>query len=139
MNSLIRGHSGVRWKFIEALQSLMTENITPFVPLRSSISASGDLSPLSYVAGTLIGNPSIRVHSCAPGTTERRVIPSPEAFKEHGLTHVTFEAKEHLGLLNGTAFSAAVASLALHDTMHVSVLALIATAMGTEALLGTQG
>lgn len=41
MNSLIRGHSGVRWKFIEALGDLLRENITPFVPLRGSISASG--------------------------------------------------------------------------------------------------
>lgn len=41
MNSLIRGHSGVRWKFIEALGDLLCENITPFVPLRGSISASG--------------------------------------------------------------------------------------------------
>lgn len=41
INSLIRGHSGVRWRFIEALRDLLCENITPFVPLRGSISASG--------------------------------------------------------------------------------------------------
>lgn len=41
MNSLIRGHSGVRWKFIEALGELLSKNITPLVPLRGSISASG--------------------------------------------------------------------------------------------------
>lgn len=41
MNSLIRGHSGVRWEFIEALQQLLSENITPVVPMRGSISASG--------------------------------------------------------------------------------------------------
>lgn len=128
----------MRWKFIEALNGLLEKNVTPFVPLRGSISASGDLSPLSYVAGTLIGNPSIRVHSTGEDGA-RRVISSRDGFKENGLEHVTFEAKEHLGLLNGTAFSAAVASLALHDTMHLSVLALITTAMGTEALLGMQG
>lgn len=85
-------------------------------------------------------------YSSAPCDTDepsakpiRRVVSSRQAYKEHSITHVKFEAKEHLGLLNGTAFSAATASLALQDVMHVSMLALITTAMGTEALLGAQG
>lgn len=41
MNSLIRGHSGVRWELIEKMNDLLRENITPLVPLRGSISASG--------------------------------------------------------------------------------------------------
>lgn len=41
MNSLIRGHSGVRWELIEKMGALLGENITPLVPLRGSISASG--------------------------------------------------------------------------------------------------
>lgn len=41
MNSLIRGHSGVRWELIEKMNELLRNNITPMVPLRGSISASG--------------------------------------------------------------------------------------------------
>ena len=41
MNSLIRGHSGVRWELIERMGALLRENIIPMVPLRGSISASG--------------------------------------------------------------------------------------------------
>ena len=41
MNSLIRGHSGVRWELIEKMNELLSNNITPVVPLRGSISASG--------------------------------------------------------------------------------------------------
>ena len=44
MNSLIRGHSGVRWELIEKMGDLLRENITPLVPLRGSISASGGSS-----------------------------------------------------------------------------------------------
>lgn len=44
MNSLIRGHSGVRWELIERMNALLRENITPLVPLRGSISASGGAS-----------------------------------------------------------------------------------------------
>ena len=41
MNSLVRGHSGVRWELIEKMSELLRNNITPVVPLRGSISASG--------------------------------------------------------------------------------------------------
>ena len=41
VNSLIRGHSGVRWELIEKIVEILRANITPVVPLRASISASG--------------------------------------------------------------------------------------------------
>ena len=41
MNSLIRAHSGVRWELIEKMNELLHANITPLVPLRGTISASG--------------------------------------------------------------------------------------------------
>ena len=41
LNSLVRGHSGVRWELLEKMAVLLRENITPLVPLRGSISASG--------------------------------------------------------------------------------------------------
>ena len=43
INSLIRGHSGVRWELIEKMAGLLRANITPLVPLRGSISASGGM------------------------------------------------------------------------------------------------
>ncbi|KAG6832621.1 hypothetical protein H0H92_014457 [Tricholoma furcatifolium] len=139
MNSLIRGHSGVRWELIEKINELLAANITPVVPLRGSISASGDLSPLSYVAGTLIANPAIRVFHGPARFGARQMSPSIEAFKQHNIEPLTLASKEHLGILNGTAFSASVASLALNDAVHLCLLAQVCTAMGTEALLGTRG
>ena len=47
MNSLIRGHSGVRWELLERMQAILDNNITPLVPLRGSISASGGKSYLA--------------------------------------------------------------------------------------------
>ncbi|KAK0610125.1 L-Aspartase-like protein [Bombardia bombarda] len=58
-NSLLRGHSGVRITTIQSIMDLLHHDLTPVVPLRGSISASGDLSPLSYIAGAIEGNPDV--------------------------------------------------------------------------------
>ncbi|KAJ7321625.1 phenylalanine ammonia-lyase [Mycena albidolilacea] len=136
INSLIRGHSGVRLELIQKMAELLRANVTPLVPLRGSISASGDLSPLSYIAGTLMGNPSIRVFDGPRAAGGRRVVSSVQALKKHNITPIELLSKEHLGILNGTAFSAAVAALALNDATHLAMLAQVCTAMGTEVLLG---
>ncbi|KAM5543889.1 hypothetical protein V8D89_002506 [Ganoderma adspersum] len=139
MNSLIRGHSGVRWELIERMGALLRENVIPLVPLRGSISASGDLSPLSYIAGLLIGNPSIRVFEGPSTPFGRRIVSSREALSTHHIEPITLASKEHLGILNGTAFSASVGALATHEAVHLSLLAQVCTAMCTEAMLGARG
>ena len=57
MNSLIRGHSGVRLELIQQMGHLLREHITPLVPLRGSISSSGGkprdvMSALRYFSHT---------------------------------------------------------------------------------------
>ncbi|KAK7463520.1 Protein pal1 [Stygiomarasmius scandens] len=138
MNSLIRGHSGVRWELVEKINELLRANITPVVPLRGSISASGDLSPLSYIAGSLVGNPSIRVFDGPSTFGPRKMVPSSKALADHSITPITLASKEPLGILNGTAFSASVAALAMNEAVHLSLLSQVCTAMGTEALSGTR-
>src|SRR5262249_36381611 len=68
---------------------------------------------------------------------EEAIISSDKALKLHDLTPIDLGAKEGLGLLNGTAASVAVASLALHEANHLAVLAQVLTAMSCEALHGT--
>lgn len=139
MNSLIRGHSGIRWELVQKMNDLLSANITPVVPLRGSISASGDLAPLSYIAGCLMGNPSIRVFDGPAAFGARRMVSSVEALKAHQIEPIPLAAKEHLGILNGTAFSASVACLVLNDAVHLALLSQVCTAMGTEAPAGSRG
>ncbi|KAL4979764.1 L-Aspartase-like protein [Aspergillus desertorum] len=124
-NSLIRGHSAVR-----------LEIITPVVPLRGSISASGDLTPLAYIAGALEGSSDIYVHCGERKNNE--IVTADKALKELGLEPLTFRPKEALGLLNGTAFSTGAASLVLFEANQLILLTQVLTAMATEALLGTK-
>ncbi|KAJ7647247.1 L-Aspartase-like protein [Roridomyces roridus] len=139
MNSLVRGHSGVRWELIETICNILRANVVPAVPMRGSISASGDLSPLSYVAGLLVGNPSIRAFDGPAAFGSRKMVSSRVALAAHNIEPIALASKEQLGILNGTAFSASVASLALNDAVHLAVLAQVCTAMGTEALIGSRG
>ncbi|KAM6502211.1 phenylalanine ammonium lyase [Amanita muscaria] len=138
MNSLIRGHSGIRWELIEKMRELLAANVIPVVPLRGSISSSGDLSPLSYIAGTIIGNPSIKVYHGPSKPGIRQIGSSRDVLALHNIEPFPLESKEPLGILNGTAFSASVAALALNEAIHLVLLAQVCTAMGTEALMGTR-
>lgn len=117
------------------MQALIRNRITPVVPLRGSISASGDLSPLSYVAGCLAGQPGIWAWVDGPDG-KREMVPSNEALARHGIEATKYEPKEALGILNGTAFSASVAALALHDVENLCLLTQCTTAMAVEALHG---
>ncbi|KAH7304015.1 phenylalanine ammonia-lyase [Stachybotrys elegans] len=132
MNSLLLGVSSVRPVILERMQDLLHHQIIPMIPLRGSISASGDLSPLSYISGAIQGKPTIQVLSRTGQHTY-----ADQAFAKAGLDPVELLAKEGLAMINGTAMSAAAATLALHDTHGFAVLAQALTAMAVEALSGT--
>ena len=113
---------------------LLRNKITPIIPVRGSISASGDLMPLSYIAGVLEGNPDIFVRVQDQGKSQ--VLSAPEALHLCGLQAYVLGPKEGLGLINGTAASAAVACFGLHESKKLVSLAQILVAMSCEALLG---
>ncbi|KAL4929874.1 aromatic amino acid ammonia-lyase [Aspergillus undulatus] len=135
-NSLIRGHSAVRVGIVRNVVTMLNEDFTPVVPLRGSISASGDLTPLAYIAGALEGNSDIYIHCGEKKGGE--ILPADKALEMLGLEPLTFRPKEALGLLNGTAFSTGAASLVLFEANQLVLLTQVLTAMTAEALLGTQ-
>lgn len=136
-NTISRGHSSVSLHIIETLLALLRNNLTPVVPLRGSISASGDLSPLSYIAGTLTGNPDIYVQTGGGSTVD--YVSAEKALDMISIRPAILGPKEGLGLMNGTATSAAVASLVLYEAHQLALLSQILTAMAVEALLGSAG
>ena len=134
-NSLASGNSGVRPELLDGLVHLLQNDIIPVIPLRGSISASGDLIPLSYVAGTLQGSPGVHVR-IADGVGGRIQLPADVALKRRAQTPLKLGPKEGLAVVNGTAVSAGVGALALHDAHCLAVVAQVLTAMGVEALHG---
>jgi phenylalanine ammonia-lyase len=136
LNSIIRGQSGTRWTIIENLHKLIEEDVAPCVPLRQSISASGDLGPLAYISSILTGNPDIR--GWYGKGAERRIYDSPTILKHLGIEPIEFIAKEGLALVNGTAASAAVAALAIHDCHILAVASQVLAAYAVEAIKGSR-
>lgn len=125
----------MRKSTIETLLELLSHDILPLIPTRGSISASGDLSPLSYVAGMLEGNPNIYCWVGPPD--DRKIIPASAALAVVNIKPTVFEPKEALGLVNGTAISAAAASMTLASMNNILALSQLLTAMNVEAMLGT--
>ncbi|CAH0026364.1 unnamed protein product [Clonostachys rhizophaga] len=134
-NSLVRGHSAIRYHVVESLADLISRGVTPLIPCRGSISASGDLSPLSYFGGMLEGNKGVSVRLLRSDGTQD-IVTASEVLQGLGKDPISFEAKEGLSIMNGTAVSTAFAALVLQDCQDLVILSELLTAMAVEALCG---
>jgi len=137
INSLASGHSGVRPVLVKGVIDLLRRDIVPRIPLRGSISASGDLSPLSYIGGTLQGKRTLTVLVGDRSTGHRRIVTADVALAESSIDPIKLGPKEGLSIVNGTAVSTGVGALAIHDANGLAVLSQVLTAMSVEALCGT--
>lgn len=111
---------------------LVNHNLIPKIPLRATITASGDLVPLSYLAGALIGRPNSRIV-----TGEGTEILAVKALERIGRKEsLRLQAKEGLALCNGTAVGAAVAATVCFDASTLVLLEVMPSAMFCEVMLG---
>ena len=99
-NSNARGHSAVTIPILQSLVGLLQKNITPVVPLRGSISASGDLMPLSYIAGAVEGSPDIYCQVEDPTSGKPRIMTARDALQQAGMEPRPMGPKEGSGPVN---------------------------------------
>lgn len=130
INSLARGFSGIRLSVIQALMALVNAQVTPWVPTKGSVGASGDLAPLAHMSLLLLGEGKAR--------WQGEWLPATEALKKAGLEPITLAAKEGLALLNGTQASTAFALRGLFEAEDLFASAVVCGALTTEAVLGSR-
>lgn len=127
--SLSRGFSGVRPVVVDTICTFLNRGVTPVVPSRGSVGASGDLAPLAHMALALLGEG----HSVAAGESR----PTGIFVIARGIEPLVLEAKEGLALINGTHFMASAGAMTLRELERVQQAALAAAAMAIDACRAT--
>jgi len=128
LNTLSQGYSAVSMDLLRFIEFFIVNDILPLVPQEGSVGASGDLTPLSYLAGALIGERQVMYQG-----KERSSL---DVLSELGKKPYQFRPKEAIAIMNGTAVMNAVASLAFYDAMYLADLSCRITAMNLVALKG---
>lgn len=108
---------------------LLNRGVTPVVPERGSVGASGDLAPLAHLALVMIGE--------GEAFFDGQRLPGRHALQKAGLEPVVLEAKEGLTLVNGTQAMCAVGVPALLRAEALAALFDLAGAMTIEGMLGS--
>jgi histidine ammonia-lyase len=126
--SLCKGFSGVSMELLRQMARLLQHNILPRIPAEGSVGASGDLTPLSYLAAVLCGDGEVW-HDGAAGS-------AAAALKAAGIAPLRLRPKEALAIMNGTAVMTALACLAYGRAEYLARLTTRITALAVFALDG---
>lgn len=129
INTLIRGHSGVSVQLIKNLVTLLNKNITPIVPQKGSVGASGDLAPMAAIGLVLVGKGEVLYNG--------RRMPVKRALPRAGIKTLKLKPKEGLSLINGTQFSTGIGSLVNFNGTELCDIADACGAMSLDALKGS--
>ncbi len=105
--SLSKGRSAVSINLLHRLELLIEKDIIPVIPSQGSVGASGDLTPLSYIAAVIAGEREVYY-----GGAIREVN---EVYTELGIEPYEFKPKEALAIMNGTTIMSAIALDAMEE------------------------
>lgn len=128
VNSLVKGSSGIRLSTIMTLVDMINKGVTPMIPEKGSLGASGDLAPLAHMVLPMLG--------LGRAYYEGELMSGKEAMEKAGIPVINLVAKEGLALINGTTILTAVGALATYDAINLVKLADIAGALSMEAHRG---
>jgi len=128
VHALCQGFSGVRLELIERILYFIDNDLLPIVPEQGSVGASGDLAPLSHLFLPLLGEGEFWVGDI--------IEPAKQVLEQHSLKPIQLQAKEGLGLINGTQFILAHTIVGLKKMKYLLDLADVS---GTMSLEGFQG
>ena len=129
IQSLSHGYSGIRLEVLDRLIYFVKNNLTPLVPEKGSVGASGDLAPLAHLFLPLIGSGFF--------WDGKEKVKAITVLKNHKLEPFNLHAKEGLALINGTQFILAHAIKAISKLNYLMDLADLIAAMSLEGFQGS--
>lgn len=128
LSSLCRGASGVTIELLQMLEMLLDQDILPIIPSEGSVGASGDLTPLSYIAAVVVGERNVLYQG--------EIRQTSDVFKQLNIKPYVLRPKEALALMNGTSVMTALATEAYCRAEYLVRLSARLTAMTSLALRG---
>ena len=128
VNNLAKGYSGARLEVVQTLVEMLNRGVTPVIPQKGSLGASGDLAPLSHMVLPMLG--------LGEAEHQGMRLPGAEAMALAGIPTVELVAKEGLALINGTQAMTSTGCLTLFDSLELMEMANIAAALSFEAHQG---
>lgn len=127
--NLSKGHSGVRKIVLDTLVDMLNKDVTPFIPEKGSLGASGDLAPLSHMVLVMLGMGKAYVNG--------ELLDGAEAMKKAGVPVLEeLSSKEGLALINGTQVMTSIGVHVTYDAINLMKHLDIAGALTMEALNG---
>ncbi len=129
VHALSQGFSGVRLEVIERILYFIEKDVLPVVPAQGSVGASGDLAPLSHLFLPLLGEGELWL--------KNEIVTTKDYYKKHNMRPLRLEAKEGLGLINGTQFILAHTIMGLYRMEYLLDLADVAGTMSLEGFMGS--
>jgi|APSaa5957512622_1039677.scaffolds.fasta_scaffold38156_1 histidine ammonia-lyase len=133
-NSISTGHSAIRPVVVEQYIKMLNKGVTPWVPKKGSLGASGDLVPLSAIAVVATCDENGGGYS-GKAWYQGELMSGDEAMKKAGIPRLYLIFKEGNAMINGTSFMAASGCLAIDRSEKLIKHAEVSAAMSIEALL----
>jgi histidine ammonia-lyase len=126
INVHAHGNSGIRPEITLTLVEMLNKGVTPWVCQKGSVGASGDLAPMSQIALLMMGE--------GRAYYKGELYAGKIAMEMAGIKLPGLEARDGLGIINGSNVLTAMSALFLFDANNWLKQAEIAAAMSLEAL-----
>jgi len=126
INVHAHGQSGIRPEITQTLVEMLNKGVTPFVCLKGSVGACGDLAPMSQIALLMIGE--------GKAYFKGKLLSGKEAMEKAKIPIPGLHARDGLAIINGCNVLTSMSALFLYDANHFLKQAEIAASMSLEAL-----
>ena len=127
--NLSKGYSGVRKIVINTLVEMLNNGVTPFIPEKGSLGASGDLAPLSHMVLVMLG--------MGKAYYDGQLLEGKDAMDKAGVPIMEeLSSKEGLALINGTQVMTSIGAHVTYDAINLMKHLDIAGALTIETLNG---